>query len=213
MITHTHKDYVVHFYGKETDLDSIQKNFPNTCLLKQVHGDLVLPAKYEEQIADAHWTGRGNQTLLIQTADCLPVMLYLPFHNIILAIHAGWRGVQQKIVTKALTKLKVADQDPVHIYIGPHIQKNSFEVDLDVATSILSAHGLDTSSDFCFKSGEKYYLDLASLVLREIQELKLKPDILFVSEVDTKTDPAYNSFRAGDRGGRNYSLISKKAAR
>lgn len=212
MIQHSQPDYEVLFYGKRLSTEQLKEKFPKALLLKQVHSDICVPASEVLHEADSHWTTKTQQPLVIQTADCLPVMIYLPLTGTVLAIHAGWRGVEQRIVSKSLIQLKVNKKDPVHVYIGPHIQMNSFEVDLDVAKKIMSAHDLELSLPFCEKRGEKYFIDLAELVVREIKSLHLNIDALFVSDVDTKTHPDYYSFRDGDRGGRNYSLINKKSA-
>lgn len=212
MINFTHNDYEVFFCGNRFTLSDLNSKFPNAYILKQVHGDLCVEATMDLIEADAHWTNESNRPLVIQTADCLPVMIYLPISGSVLAIHAGWRGVEQKIVSKSLMHLKVQKKDPIHVYIGPHIQKNSFEVDADVAKKIMDAHNLDLSLPFCEKRNNKYYIDLSALVIREIKALHLNVDVQLISDVDTKTDNEFFSYRNGDRGGRNYSIIIKKSA-
>lgn len=212
MISYTHPDYEVFFCGNRFSLNDLNKKFPNGHILKQVHGDLCVEATKELIEADAHWTTQPNQPLIIQTADCLPVMIHLPLSGKVLAIHAGWRGVEQKIVSKSLVHLKVQKKEPIHVYIGPHIQKESFEVDSDVAKKIMSAHDLELTLPYCEKRNEKYYIDLAALVIREIKALHLNVDVQLVSDIDTKTNSEFFSYRNGDRGGRNYSIINKKSA-
>jgi len=210
MIHHSHPQYDVHFFGKDMALESLEKSFTHLCFIKQVHGTHLVEADFNTQTADAHWTQNKKKSLVIQTADCLPVMAYLPDQRMTLAIHAGWRGVQQKIITHSLTQLKIKKFDPIHLFIGPHIQQKSFEVDKDVANEILTAHGEGLDSSFCQESDNKYYINLSALVVREVEALKLQLDVLTVSSVDTKTSSSYYSYRDGDRGGRNYSVISMK---
>lgn len=210
MIHHSHPQYDIHFFGKELSRDELEKSFTHLCFLKQIHSDVLVKADHTEPTADAHWSDNKAKSLVIQTADCLPVMIYLPKQRLSLAIHAGWRGVQQKIVSKSLSELKIEKFDPIHLFIGPHIQQKSFETDKDVALTILEAHGLSLENQFCLEQNNKYYIDLASLVVREVENLKLQVDVLTVSNIDTKTNTNYYSYRAGDRGGRNYSVISMK---
>lgn len=210
MILHTHADYDIHFYGKEFSLDELHKQFPGASFMKQVHGDQLVEANAEIQLADAQWTATSQRPLVVQTADCLPIMIYLPLRNAVIGLHAGWRGVEQKIVTKSLRDMAIDKDDPIHIYVGPHIQKDSFEVDADVANGIMKAHGLDITNPICEKRENKFHIDLSALIVREIKDLQLNIDVLFISEVDTKTHPEFYSYRDGDRGGRNYSIIRKK---
>jgi polyphenol oxidase len=212
MISYSNPEYEVFFCGNKFSINELNSKFPNACILKQVHSDICVEATKALIEADAHWTKKSNQPLIIQTADCLPVMIYLPRTGSTLAIHAGWRGVEQKIVSKSLTHLKIQDRESIHVYIGPHIQKNSFEVDMDVAKKIMAAHGLDLIQPYCEEKSNKYHIDLSALVIREIKSLYVNMEVLTVSAVDTKTDSEFFSYRNGDRGGRNYSIINKKSA-
>lgn len=185
------------------------------CLLEQVHGATVVKATTQEKIkADGHWTQSSELLLLVKTADCLPVMVVDPERKITMALHAGWRGVQKKITSHALKLLKFQKNAQVRFYIGPHIQKRSFEVDGDVAQEIYSAHGITIAQalndNLCFAANNKFYLDLAELVSREIESFGFSRNQIWKSDIDTKTDQNYYSFRRGDKGVRNYSAIRIK---
>lgn len=210
MIENSQTHYEVSFFGKNTLIDDLKKENRKLFQLRQWHSDKLVLADQASPDADAHWTDQKQQILLIQTADCLPVMIYLPTLNSVLAIHAGWRGVEQKIVSKSLISLGLSKKDSVHVHIGPHIQKKSFEVHEDVALKILKAHDLNLESEYCHVAHSKYHLDLAALVIREIESLEIQIKMLFKSELDTKTDSRFYSYRCGDRGGRNFSTIYLK---
>jgi polyphenol oxidase len=212
MILHEHEKYTVFFGGRDTDEEQIAQTYPHPLVLNQTHSDVVIEAgtKKKSVEADAHWTADSQKTLLIQTADCIPIMIYFPLADKVLAVHAGWRGVMKKIVTKSILAMNIDQADRPHVYIGPHIQKDSFEVEKDVALQILKAHEADLLSEFCFVKKPKYHIALSELVMREIAMLRLRPEVLQISDVDTKMDSNFFSFRNGDRGGRNLSLIVKK---
>lgn len=213
MIPQFRKEYEVYFFGKNKTADLLRAEYPHSCHLKQTHSDILVPAHPTLQIGDAHWTQDVPSALVIQTADCLPVMMYAPSIDTVIAIHAGWRGVEKRIVTKSLKSLNLGRGDEIDVLIGPHIQQESFEADEDVATAILKAHGQTLDSTHCFKRGSKYHIQLSALVINEIQhDCGLRIENLFLSDIDTKTHPDYYSFRDGDRGGRNFSLINKKSA-
>ncbi len=188
---------------------------PHLCILDQVHGSLVVKATSNEKIkADGHWTQSSGQVLVIKTADCLPLMIVDSDRKIAMALHAGWRGVQKKITTQGLKQLHFNKSPTVRFYIGPHIQKKSFEVDGDVALEIFSSHGMTLAealnTNLCFAANNKFLIDLSELVTREIEAFGFTRDQIWKSEVDTKTDTNYFSFRSGDKGVRNYSAIRIK---
>jgi polyphenol oxidase len=185
------------------------------CVLEQVHGSTVVKATPHEKIkADGHWTQSSGDVLLIKTADCLPIAITDSDRKIAMALHAGWRGVQKKITTQALKQLHFRKNPSVRFYIGPHIQKKSFEVDGDVALEIFSAHGITLAealnTNLCFAANNKFLIDLSELVIREIETFGFNRDQICKSDIDTKTDINYYSFRRGDKGVRNYSAIRIK---
>lgn len=77
---------------------------------------------------DALITQEKNKALIVRTADCLPILIYHP--TVIAGIHAGRKSTDLKIVKKVLTLLssKYGVQDNVHIYFGPHICKENYEI-------------------------------------------------------------------------------------
>ncbi|MBY0385335.1 polyphenol oxidase family protein [bacterium] len=199
------------FFGNKSFSQKIETSLPeNFCLLNQVHRKECVEADANQKLtADAHWTRDFKKTLVIKTADCLPVMITNSKEKWMLAIHAGWRGVEQKIVSHSIANFKKLLGTDVRVYIGPHIQQQSFEVDLDVAQRILTAHNLDFSSagKLCVQKDKKFFINLSELVTRELEAFGLSRSHIWTSDIDTKTNSDYYSFRRGDTGVRNYSLV------
>jgi YfiH family protein len=206
-------EFEVFFGNKEFSKLIEASEDPSLCLLHQVHGANCIEAITQKKpSADAHWTVDTKKQLLIKTADCLPILVTSSQRQQIWAIHAGWRGVELKITTQALQSFT---PDPsMKVYIGPHIQQDSFAVDHDVAVRILSAHELDLNKanglGLIYERENKYYIDLVALVFRELENLQIQSSQVSVSPIDTKTDRNYFSFRCGDTGVRNYSLVRFK---
>jgi polyphenol oxidase len=203
------------FFGNKDFSNLVEASTDSSlCLLHQVHGADCVEATTQQQLsADAHWTSDPQKQLLIKSADCLPIIVTSSLRKQIWAIHAGWRGVEQKITTQALRSFT---PDPsMKVYIGPHIQQDSFAVDHDVAVRILSAHELDLNKanglGLIYERENKYYIDLVALVFRELEYLQIQSSQVSVSPIDTKTDRNYFSFRRGDTGVRNYSLVRFKS--
>ena len=106
-------------------------------LPKQVHGhNLIHASEFNKIDADAIYTKTPDQSVAIQTADCLPILLINTKSNTIMAVHAGWRGQHQRIITKSIEFL-CSDSDPenIHVEIGPCISSFAFEVGPEVVES------------------------------------------------------------------------------
>lgn len=125
----------------------------------QCHGNEVFnvtePGHYEG--FDALITRQKNIFLQILVADCVPILLFDPVNEVVAAIHAGWRGTTQKIVSQTLLKMERLFQTKATNcigYVGTCITQPFFEVDEDVAI-----HFLDK---FCLfnKERNKYFIDL-----------------------------------------------------
>ncbi len=88
---------------------------------------------------DALVTNERGLCICVQTADCVPVLLYDPVRKVVAAIHAGWRGTVSKIVEKTVAKMKdVFQSEPADLLagIGPSISTSNYEVGEEVIQSV-----------------------------------------------------------------------------
>ena len=112
--------------------------------LKQIHSDVIHlfdAAPAEPCRGDASTTNRPGLLLGVQTADCVPILLVDPIKRAVAAVHAGWRGTLQRIVTKAIGKMQMEfGSKPADLLaaIGPSIGGCCYEVGTEVATQFLS---------------------------------------------------------------------------
>lgn len=246
---HKHENFMVFFGNRQGNLEALAPHFPSITVLKQVHGDKLIKTELKSQTvaqqavragatseqspylpeADAHWCDEKKISLAIKTADCMPIVVCSPQSGIALSIHAGWRGVLQKITSKSIATLNLQSDPKLGIFIGPHIQQHSFEVDRDVALDLLKAHNIAyfqgditssvpqfevfmkdrTPQDVVYEARGKFFIRLAALVSWELLRLYIPPKQIYISDKDTKTDENYYSFRRGEKGVSNYSLVTR----
>ena len=79
--------------------------------------------------------------LCVLAADCVPVILYDPEGKAVAALHAGWRGTCEKIVSEAVQRMgRNYSSNPEHILacIGPSISQKYYEVGDEVSASFRS---------------------------------------------------------------------------
>ncbi|WP_303924110.1 peptidoglycan editing factor PgeF [Draconibacterium sediminis] len=87
---------------------------------------------------DALVTNQAGLCLCVQTADCVPVLLFDPEAKVIAAVHAGWRGTVGGIVEKAVSKMTNnygASAKNIVAAIGPSISPEIYEVGDEVVAA------------------------------------------------------------------------------
>lgn len=202
--------YILFFGKKNCTLDMVKRKFSkiNFRAVKQTHSKIAIPSALgsEDIEADAHYTSENNVGLVIKTADCLPLLVHSRQNQIIAAIHAGWRGVENQITMETLRKLPSGVD--YHIYIGPHILQQSFEVKSDVKDLILKSAKAPISH-VAFQKAESYYIDLQKIVKTQIDAV-LPQHRIFLSDLNTYKNPIFNSFRTDATKLRNISFIAQK---
>lgn len=212
MISFQNDNAQVFFGGVKDTLEEIQKSFSNlkTSRIKQTHSDIVVEASDQLVEADAHFTDQKDKALMLSTADCLPIMLYCAETKRVAAIHAGWKGVENKIVMKTLQKLiHTGSQNKKFIFwIGPHILQDSFEVNQDVYQLLLNS---SYNNRVAYQKENKFFVNLLQIVESQIiHVLGFKPEMQSI-RVDTKTNTEYNSHRRNPNSkARNLSFIYLK---
>lgn len=98
--------------------------------VKQVHSKTILEWEdgseldYSSQEADGLVSSKlsANTNLCIVTADCLPV--FIAGKKGYAMLHAGWRGLQQKIIQQK----SIHELQPYFAFIGPHISQKQYQV-------------------------------------------------------------------------------------
>lgn len=198
------------FFGnKYSSLETLKSAFPNFTFfeLNQVHGADIISVKepIPPSPGDGLITTQKKFALAIQTADCLPVLI--TDGTQVAALHAGWRGIEKRIVMRALENF----EKRVRIYIGPHIHKSSYEIDQEVA-QLLEKATISKNTYVTFQNQrKKYYADLAAIVKKQADDTPISLDHFEELKIDTMRDQNYASFRRDrNNAGRQFSFIVLK---
>lgn len=116
--------------------------FNSIVLMKQIHSNIVVTYNRDKikgdkvQVipdADSIITNESGVLLAIQTADCLPLLMYDKNFTYIAAVHCGWRGSVDSIIQNTVDKLEELSGKEIRqnltALIGPCIAQKSYEVD------------------------------------------------------------------------------------
>lgn len=161
----------------------------------QVHGAEILeithPGRHEGY--DALITNQKDILLTVTVADCTPILIYDHQRRAIAAIHAGWRGTVQEIVSKTVRKMQDTyrtDPAQCYAYVGTCIDECSFEVGEEVADQF------DTPYKRFDQAVGKYFVDLKKANRNQLIQAGIPETNIQTSEYSTVIhNQDYFSFR------------------
>ena len=149
-------------------------------------------------------TNLSRVALVVQTADCVPMVLAAP--EGVGVAHAGWRGSAKNVAGAAVAALTNLGSFPfdVRAWIGPSIRACCYEVGGDVA-SLFPAEFAHASA------GGKFHLDLASLNVAQLEAARVPRESIFVHSACTKCGGStFASYRRdGETAGRMIALVAR----
>jgi YfiH family protein len=182
-------------------------------LLHQVHGAVVREAPWDGRVeADAAVAGVPGLLLGIETADCLPVLLFDPVRRAVGAAHAGWRGTAAGVGARAVEALVAAGSRPADIVaaLGPCIGACCYEVGDEVKAAL----GPAASASFRPGPRGRDHLDLRAENRRQLVEAGLDPGRVTESADCTscRADLYHSHRRDGAGSGRMISYVGFAAA-
>lgn len=171
----------------------------------QVHGNTVFVAAgaHAGFSADALTTNRCSLALSILTADCLPVFLFDSSNRAIALVHAGWRGVQKKIIAKTIGRMKDEFQtDPAGLTaaLGPALRSCCYEVGPEFK---------EYFPDFLDARDGRLYFDIVSAAEAQLIENGVSPSRIQDCRICTscRNDEFFSYRRQGKSAGRSMSVM------
>ncbi len=145
--------------------------------------------KYSVKNTDGLATSIFETCLIIQVADCVPVLLYDSEKHIAAALHAGWKGTISYITGKMIEKLlHFCSSRPENIYagIGPSIGPCCYEVGEDVYREYKLSGWTKKNVISPGKEQGKYYFDLWQANKQQLIDIGVKPGNIEIASICTK---------------------------
>ncbi len=185
--------------------------------LRQVHGTAIHravspPCGTPE--ADIVFTADPGTAVVVQVADCVPLLMIGDSGGAVAAAHAGWRGTAADVAGVAVRGLAAgfaAGARSLTAAIGPSIGPCCYEVGRELADAFLSQGwtGAEISRWFVERDG-RLHLDLWNANADQLQRAGVPRDRIFVSRLCTACHPGwFHSYRRDGAGaGRIAAFIS-----
>ena len=143
------------------------------CWLQQMHGNRIINIAEScvepliNQQGDGSYTCYKHRICAVLTADCLPLLMCNGRGTEISAIHIGWRGYSENIITSAVTRFTSPACD-LMAWIGPCISAKYYEVGPEVHTTCTRVTG-DPAIGFTAIRNKHWLADLVALVKFQLQ--------------------------------------------
>jgi hypothetical protein len=182
----------------------------------QVHGTAVLPVRETIDEGETRLIGEGDilvtarsgVALVVQTADCVPILLRSS--SGIAAVHAGWRGTAARAAAQGVRALaRESGESPASFraILGPSIGACCYEVGGEVAAAF--------AGEFVRREcGGKFRLDLRSANRAQLEREGVLPENVEVLPFCTHCGgPELASYRRdGPGAGRMIALVAQIGA-
>jgi YfiH family protein len=180
--------------------------------MHQVHGNevLVLGGSGAPR-CDGILTGQRGQGVVVQSADCVPLLLWASKPGAVAAVHAGWRGTLSRIATRAVSRLEEAygaSPEDIHAAIGPSIRVCCYEVGDEVIASFAES-GRDIERISRPGRQGRRHLDLVEENRAQLEESGVLAGHIYDSGLCTYCDNGrfYSFRREGGGVGRIFGVI------
>jgi len=190
---------IYHSALTESPLSNLLKNHPSWAeayAMQQVHGDNIQDISQWPLVklipeCDGLISQNIKQTLIIKTADCVPIAISDNTKPHFAAIHAGRAGTEKLILKKTLQKLTALGSQPhsLYVYLGPSIGPCCYEINRE--------------------THEVY--DLWKKNQKQALEMGLPAENIKLSGICTccHKPKQYYSYRGGDLEKRFFTVVSK----
>tara|TARA_B100000427_G_scaffold329320_1_gene345071 strand:+ start:1032 stop:1655 length:624 start_codon:yes stop_codon:yes gene_type:complete len=136
--------------------------------MNQIHSNQVKLISSDTKsidVTDGIFTIDKNICLTIKTADCLPIFFYNKSPFIIGAIHAGWKGLKDRIIFNAydILQKEVKSLNSIEVLIGPSISQKNYEVQKD----FISYFG----NEFIIELNGRYFMSLQDIAISQLNKI------------------------------------------
>ncbi len=147
---------------------------------------------------DGMVTNVKNICLSVQVADCVPVLLYDPVHQVIASLHAGWRGTVRKIAQEAISKMVQnygSKAEDIYAGLGPSNGPCCYEVGDDVYREARIALGSVKDIIIPTQQPGKYIFDQWEANIRQLKDAGVKEENIELAGIcsQCQSDKFYSS--------------------
>ncbi|KEI01487.1 peptidoglycan editing factor PgeF [Clostridium botulinum] len=183
-------------------------NIKDVGYLNQVHSDNIYIYDGLKYDGDAIITNEKGIAIGVFTADCVPVLIYDKKNLVVAAIHSGWKGTLNCIVSKTIDKMVSkynTDIKDLKVYIGPHNMMCCYEVSEELINTFKSS---DIYKEAKINDGRN--LSLQSCIEKQLNDKNITKNQIHSLNICTycsREDKFHSYRRDKEESGRMFSFI------
>jgi YfiH family protein len=174
---------------------------------RQVHGPHFSYTERGGPVEDCDglYTGQPELNLVIRTADCAAVMIYMPGIEMVANLHVGWRGAYQQIIGNGIGHL-ISEYSllpgELRVAVSPCIHRCCYEVGDEFYRFF--------PEQFLHRKTGKIFFDLPGFIRQQLEKTGIPGDQLEFSEHCTVCSRLkLPSFRRDGTKNRLLNMIEK----
>jgi len=182
--------------------------------VKQVHGSSIINIDRNKDYrsddileeADCIITDLPDTPVMVMGADCNLILAADVDKKVVAAVHAGWKGTLNELVSKAILFLKKrfkSKAGDLFVSFGPSIRRCCYKVTGPVLEKFVSRFG---DGNFYLKKHNGIYLDLAMVNYMQLEKLGLKEKNISDCKMCTYCSPGFFSYRKSKITGRQAGI-------
>jgi YfiH family protein len=173
-------------------------------IVHQTHGTDVVAANEAtpDSTGDVIVDFGDEFAIAVLVADCVPLLLVDEASPTLAVVHAGWRGLQSGVIVNALRNFD--HPASVHVFIGPCISGEAYQVGPEVANYFTTVPGALTPD-----GTDRSRLDLRHVAIAQLLDHGVTDGHIVVSRQTTDGGETFFSDRAQRPCGR-FSLVAKR---
>ena len=232
----TNEHNSLNFRNKGTDkIENVKENlriireeldFSNVYKANQEHTDIVIHINsnnkenylaYEgaiEEKADGYIVNEKKIATLITTADCNPIIIYDPVKHVIANVHAGWKGVINRIYVNAIKKMENefgSKAEDLIVCVGPSIRKCCFTSEEDsFKENFNSVFDYEEKYLEYENNSNKFHIDLIVILKEELKKAGIVDENIHVANICTRcnTEDFFSYRESCQKGMKDYGTMA-----
>ncbi len=174
--------------------------------MEQVHKDhieIVTDTTTQEVLkTDAMISNIKGVGLCVMVADCIPILFYDSFKEVIAVAHAGRQGIALNIANRVIESMIYnfsSKVENIEIFMGPSIKSCCYEVKKDAIKGF---------ENYSYAREDKIYLDIGEKCIEDMLKIGIVPKNIIYSSTCTCCNQKYFSYRRDGKTGRFCGVIT-----
>lgn len=209
---------------KNLDIVRSKLNFSNVYKANQDHTDRVIEINsnnkeeyaFEKQSTDkvdGYILREKEIATLITTADCNPIIIYDPVNHVIANVHAGWKGVINRIYINAIKKMEEDYESNVKdliVCVGPSIRKCCFSSEEEsFKEKFTSVFDYEEKYLEYEENSKRFHIDLIEILKTEFKKIGIDNDNIHIAPICTRcnTEDFFSYRQCCQKGFKDYGTM------